>query len=107
MKELGDAEKFQGHLMACVESAAFSGQSEEEMDQLLYMVVVGGGPTGIELAREIPDFLETTSIMVPELAERIKITLIETLPSDLPIFSKQLIWTIRTQLSRCKDRHRD
>ncbi|KZT39187.1 NADH dehydrogenase [Sistotremastrum suecicum HHB10207 ss-3] len=92
MKELGDAEKFQGQLMDCVETAAFPGQSEEEIDRLLHMVVVGGGPTGIELSGEIHDFLEDDlKSWYPELAERIKITLIEALPSVLPMFSKQLI----------------
>jgi NADH:ubiquinone reductase (non-electrogenic) len=32
-----------------IESASFPGQSPEEVDRLLHMVVVGGGPTGIEL----------------------------------------------------------
>jgi NADH:ubiquinone reductase (non-electrogenic) len=49
MKELQDAEKFQDRFIDCVESAAFPGQSEEEVDRLLHAVVVGGGPTGIEL----------------------------------------------------------
>jgi NADH:ubiquinone reductase (non-electrogenic) len=53
MKELHDAEKFQDRFIDCVESAAFPGQSEAEIDRLLHAVVVGGGPTGIEL-RYIP-----------------------------------------------------
>ena len=36
--------------MDCIESAAFPGQRDEEVNRLLHMVVVGGGPTGIELA---------------------------------------------------------
>jgi NADH:ubiquinone reductase (non-electrogenic) len=36
-------------LFVGLESAAFPGQSQEEIDRLLHMVVVGGGPTGIEL----------------------------------------------------------
>ena len=32
-----------------VESAGFPGQSSEEIDRLLHMIVVGGGPTGVEL----------------------------------------------------------
>jgi NADH dehydrogenase FAD-containing subunit len=36
-------------MLDCVETAAFPGQSDKEIDRLLHMVVVGGGPTGIEL----------------------------------------------------------
>ncbi|KAJ7054072.1 NDE2, mitochondrial external NADH dehydrogenase [Mycena amicta] len=54
-------------------------------------VVVGGGPTGIELSGELHDFLEISSQWYPELAGRIKITLVEALPSVLPMFSKRLI----------------
>ncbi|KAF8664134.1 hypothetical protein AX16_000824 [Volvariella volvacea WC 439] len=92
MKELHDAEKMNRQFMDCVESAAFPGQSSQEIDRLLHIVVVGGGPTGIELSGELHDFLEDDlKSWYPELAGRIKITLVEALPSVLPMFSKQLI----------------
>jgi NADH:ubiquinone reductase (non-electrogenic) len=92
MKELIDAERMQGRFMDCIESAAFPGQSQEEVDRLLHMVVVGGGPTGIELSGEPHDFLEDDlKNWYPELAPKIRITLVEALPSVLPMFSKQLI----------------
>ncbi|KAF7968064.1 hypothetical protein HWV62_32093, partial [Athelia sp. TMB] len=92
MKELHDAERMQRQFMDCVESAAFPGQSAEEQDRLLHMVVVGGGPTGIELSGELHDFLEDDlKSWYPELAGKIRITLVEALPSVLPMFSKQLI----------------
>jgi len=54
--------------------------------------VVGGGPTGIELSGELHDFLEDDlKSWYPELAGKIRITLVEALPSVLPMFSKQLI----------------
>lgn len=75
-----------------LETAAFPGQLPDEIDRLLHMVVVGGGPTGIELSGELHDFLEDDLKMwYPELAGRIRITLVEALPSVLPTFSKQLI----------------
>ncbi|THH01026.1 hypothetical protein EW026_g1606 [Hermanssonia centrifuga] len=55
-------------------------------------VVVGGGPTGVELSGELHDFLEDDlRSWYPELADHIRITLVEALPSVLPMFSKQLI----------------
>ncbi|KAF8154707.1 pyridine nucleotide-disulfide oxidoreductase-domain-containing protein [Crassisporium funariophilum] len=92
MKELSDAERMQREFMDCVETAAFPGQKAEEIDRLLHMVVVGGGPTGVELSGELHDFLEDDlKSWYPELAGKIRITLVEALPSVLPMFSKQLI----------------
>jgi len=92
MKELHDAEKMQDRFLDCVESAGFPGQSDEEVERLLHMVVVGGGPTGVELSGELHDFLEEDlRDWYPELANKMKITLVEALPSVLPMFSKQLI----------------
>ncbi|KAJ7040737.1 pyridine nucleotide-disulfide oxidoreductase-domain-containing protein [Mycena alexandri] len=98
MKELNDAEKvwpsFREFLLTDhrLESAAFPGQSEAEIERLLHMVVVGGGPTGVELSGELHDFLEEDlKSWYPELAGKIKITLVEALPSVLPMFSKRLI----------------
>ncbi|KAF9451548.1 FAD/NAD(P)-binding domain-containing protein [Macrolepiota fuliginosa MF-IS2] len=92
MKELHDAERFQREFLDCLESAAFPGQASPEVDRLLHMVVVGGGPTGVELSGELHDFLEDDlKSWYPELAGKIRITLVEALPSVLPMFSKQLI----------------
>ncbi|KAG2744851.1 NADH dehydrogenase [Suillus brevipes Sb2] len=72
----------QKRFLDCVESAAFPGPSDEEKDRLLHMVVVGGGPTGIELSGELHDFLEEDlKSWYPELASRIRITLVEALPT--------------------------
>ncbi|CAO3667049.1 unnamed protein product [Rhizopus stolonifer] len=92
LKEVWDAQKIRSKLMDCIETAAFPGQSTEEIERLLHMVVVGGGPTGIEYAAELHDFLvDDLSAWYPELADKIKITLVEAMPNVLPAFSKQLI----------------
>lgn len=92
LKELPDAEKIRARLIDCVESAASKGQTEEEIDRLLHMVVVGGGPTGIEYAAELRDFVESDlSRWYPEVAHKLRVTLIEALPSILPMFSQTLI----------------
>ncbi|CAO3655947.1 unnamed protein product [Mucor hiemalis] len=92
LKEVWDAQKIRTKLMDCIETAAFPGQSAEEIERLLHMVVVGGGPTGIEYAAELHDFLvEDLSKWYPELVGKIKITLIEAMPNVLPAFSRQLI----------------
>lgn len=92
LKEAEDAGKIRTRLMDCIETATFKGQSEEELKRLLHMVVVGGGPTGVEYAAELHDYLvEDLQTWYPDIADKVKITLIEALPNVLPMFSKQLI----------------
>lgn len=75
-----------------LETAALPSQDTQEVERLLHMVVVGGGPTGVELSGELHDFLEDDlKSWYPELASKIRITLVEALPNVLPMFSKQLI----------------
>jgi NADH:ubiquinone reductase (non-electrogenic) len=92
LKEIPDAQAIRTKIMDCVETAAFKDQALEEVDRLLHMVVVGGGPTGVEFAGELRDFFdEDIKKLIPDIADRFKVTLIEALPNVLPMFSKQLI----------------
>jgi NADH:ubiquinone reductase (non-electrogenic) len=92
LKEVNDAQAIRKRIMDCVETATFKDQSTPEMERLLHMVVVGGGPTGVEFAGELQDFFDQDlRKWVPEIADRFKVTLIEALPNVLPMFSKQLI----------------
>ncbi|KAI0975994.1 hypothetical protein F4678DRAFT_209808 [Xylaria arbuscula] len=92
LKEIHDAQAIRTKIMDCVETAAFKDQSASEIDRLLHMVVVGGGPTGVEFAGELRDFFdEDIKKLIPEISPRFKVTLIEALPTVLPMFSKQLI----------------
>ncbi|KAK6512101.1 NADH:ubiquinone oxidoreductase [Arthrobotrys musiformis] len=92
LKEIGDAQQIRKKVMDCIETATFKDQTEEEKDRLLHMVVVGGGPTGIEFAAELQDFFEEDlRKWVPDIADRFKVTLVEALPNVLPMFSKALI----------------
>jgi NADH:ubiquinone reductase (non-electrogenic) len=92
LKEIGDAQSIRKKIMDCVETAAFKDQSPEEVDRLLHMVVVGGGPTGVEFAGELQDFFEEDiRKLIPDISDRFHVTLIEALPSVLPSFSKHLV----------------
>lgn len=92
LKEIGDAQQIRKRIMDCVETATFKDQSPDEVERLLHMVVVGGGPTGVEFAGELQDFFDQDiKKWVPEISDKFKVTLIEALPNVLPSFSKQLI----------------
>ncbi|KAJ2461502.1 NADH:ubiquinone oxidoreductase [Coemansia sp. RSA 2424] len=98
LKEMGDASKIRRRLKDAIEKASFANISEAERDRLLHMVVVGGGPTGVEFAGELHDLIaEDLSRWVPEIASKIRITLVEALPNVLPSFDKKLVdYTQRT-----------
>ena len=92
LKEVGDAQQIRKRIMDCVETASFKDQSDEERKRLLHMVVVGGGPTGVEFAGELQDFFEQDlKKWIPEIVDNFHVTLVEALPNVLPSFSKQLI----------------
>lgn len=82
LKEVQDAQNIRKRIMDCCETATFPNQSEEEVKRLLHMVVVGGGPTGVEFAGELQDFFENDlKKWMPEIAPHFKVTLVEALPN--------------------------
>ncbi|KAI9651814.1 MAG: NADH:ubiquinone oxidoreductase [Alyxoria varia] len=92
LKEVSDAQAIRERIMDCCETATFKGQTPEEVKRLLHMIVVGGGPTGVEFAGELQDFFRNDlKKWMPEIASNFKVTLVEALPNVLPMFSKQLI----------------
>lgn len=92
MKEVEDAQSLRKRIMDCVEAASFPGIDPEVRKRLLHTVVVGGGPTGVEVAGEIHDFFEQDLRKLnPPAAEEFKVTLVEALPSVLSSFTKNLI----------------
>ncbi|KAJ5682363.1 External alternative NADH-ubiquinone oxidoreductase [Penicillium macrosclerotiorum] len=92
LKEVNDAQNIRKRIMDCVETAMFKDQTEDEVKRLLHMVVVGGGPTGVEFAGELQDFFnDDLKKWIPEIQDNFHVTLVEALPNVLPMFSKQLI----------------
>ncbi|KAG8942832.1 NADH:ubiquinone oxidoreductase [Tulasnella sp. 424] len=58
----------------------------------MHLIVVGGGPTGLELSAELHDFLKADlRSRYLELVDKLKVTLVEALPNVLPMFSQKLI----------------
>lgn len=85
LKEVGDAQKIRKRIMDCVETASFKDQTEEEVKRLLHMVVVGGGPTGVEFAGELQDFFEEDlRKWIPGIQDNFHVTLVEALPNVCP-----------------------
>ena len=43
---------------------ASTGRSSEDRQRLLEIIIVGGGPTGVEVAGELKDFIEVSESLV-------------------------------------------
>lgn len=92
MKDVHHTTEIRDRILDCMESACVPGQTKEEIERLLHFVVVGGGPSGVEYAAELNDFLVNDMAKgYPEHADKVKITLIEAMPHILTMFDKNLI----------------
>lgn len=64
--------------MDCFEKASLPNLDEDERKKNLHFVVVGGGPTGVEFAAELHDFVsEDLSKLYPSVCGLVKIEVIE------------------------------
>lgn len=78
VQEVDDALRIRRTVVDCFERASLPSLSEEERKRILHFVVVGGGPTGVEFAAELHDFVhEDLGKLYPTLKGHVKITLLE------------------------------
>ncbi|KAH3675872.1 hypothetical protein WICMUC_002442 [Wickerhamomyces mucosus] len=92
LKEIPDAEQVRNKLLNNIEKAANLAKDDPERKRLLNFVVVGGGPTGVEFAAELQDFVDQDLVKwYPGVAKDIKVSLVEALPNILNMFNKKLI----------------
>jgi NADH:ubiquinone reductase (H+-translocating) len=98
---LADAIKIRQRVLLAFEKAEVS-ECEEERQRLMTMVVVGGGPTGVELAGAFAELsrhvLRTEFRRIDPL--RAKVVLIEAGPRILAHLPLALSESATTQLSR-------
>lgn len=91
LKEIPDAQDIRTKIMNNIEKAATLSANDPERKRLLSFVVVGGGPTGVEFAAELQDYVDQDlSKWIPEISKEIKVTLVEALPNILNMFDKSL-----------------
>ncbi|CAX42856.1 mitochondrial external NADH-ubiquinone oxidoreductase precursor, putative [Candida dubliniensis CD36] len=92
LKEVSDASAIRRKLMDVIEAANILPEDDPERKRLLSIVVCGGGPTGVEAAGEIQDYIDQDlKKWVPEVADELKVSLVEALPNVLNTFNKKLI----------------
>lgn len=92
LKTLDDAVRLKNHFIRKFEEAS-TVTDEKRLDAMLHFVVVGGGPTGVELAAEMSElFYETFGRYYRRQSfyQKIKITLLQGHKELLPQFSKKI-----------------
>ncbi|KAM0059086.1 putative NADH:ubiquinone reductase (non-electrogenic) [Helianthus debilis subsp. tardiflorus] len=91
LKEVEDALRIRRSIIDCFERASLPSVSEDEKERILHFVVVGGGPTGVEFAAELHDFLlEDLVKLYPDLEKYTTITLLEAGDHILSMFDKRI-----------------
>ena len=105
MKEQADAARLHAKILGNLERAAALLAVDAQAhgpaaDRLLKFVVVGGGPTGVELASELADFRasDVAKRYGPEVAARFKVVLVEAMPRILAPFDASLSAVARDHL---------
>jgi NADH dehydrogenase FAD-containing subunit len=88
LKQVGDAMQIKNAIVNCFESAGLPlGLSEEEMERELTFVIVGAGPTGVEFAAELLDFIEEDGRRYyGDVLKYVRIKIVEAAPSILRPF---------------------
>ncbi|KAM7498187.1 hypothetical protein LguiA_022601 [Lonicera macranthoides] len=101
LKEVDDALRIRRTVVDCFERASLPSLSEEERKRILHFVVVGGGPTGVEFAAELHDFVhEDLGKLYPTLKDHVKITLLEAADHILNMFDKRITAFAEDKFSR-------
>ncbi|KAI9209016.1 pyridine nucleotide-disulfide oxidoreductase-domain-containing protein [Polychytrium aggregatum] len=92
LKSIKDARAIRAKMMDLFEHAALPTTTEAERKKFLSFVVAGGGPTGVEYAAELSDFLHEDLIkFFPDLVRNdVSITVIQSADHILNTYSKAI-----------------
>ncbi|GAA5928105.1 hypothetical protein JCM3775_002818 [Rhodotorula graminis] len=91
LKDVRDAAKIRQRILECFELACQPTVTDDERRNLLNFVIVGGGPTGVEFAGELHDFLTSDLTRAyPQVVDLCKISIYDVAPGILGSFDKSL-----------------
>lgn len=91
VRTVADARSLQHRVKQLLELASLPGISEKEQRDLLHIVVVGGGPTGVEISAELSDiFNDDFAKLYPHLAGKMSITIHDAANAILGAFDQSL-----------------
>lgn len=91
LKELSDARGIRQKIIECFERASKPARPLDQVKALLHFIIVGGGPTGVEFAAEMHDFVkQDLGKWFPDLKEHVRITILEARGEILSNFDARL-----------------
>lgn len=92
LKEANDATAVRQKIFNQIEASRLLPKDSDDRKRLLSFVVCGGGPTGVELAAEIKDYIyQDLSKFIPGIENEMNVTLIEAQHNVLSMFHPRLI----------------
>jgi len=101
LKQVEDARKIRTSIVNCLERANIPSVTNEQRVNILTFAVIGAGPTGVEFASELRDFIEQDGPRYyPDLLKYVRIKVIEASPTILAPFDKALQEEAIMQLTR-------
>ncbi|KAL7902151.1 FAD/NAD(P)-binding domain-containing protein [Trichoderma sp. SZMC 28014] len=91
VKNVANANMVRSRLNDILEMASLPEMSEERQRQLLHVVIVGGGPTGIEVAAELTDLFDgDVGVLFPHLKGKASVSVYDVAPQILAPFDQKL-----------------
>mmetsp|Transcript_9846 Transcript_9846/g.24576 ORF Transcript_9846/g.24576 Transcript_9846/m.24576 type:complete len:605 (-) Transcript_9846:893-2707(-) len=90
-KSIEDANSLRNRVSECFERAALPATPESERKRLLSFVVVGGGPTGVEVAAEMYDMVhDDLRKLYPNLIQDVQIRVVELMDHVLSTYDRAI-----------------
>ncbi|KAL0307010.1 UNVERIFIED_CONTAM: External alternative NAD(P)H-ubiquinone oxidoreductase B1, mitochondrial [Sesamum radiatum] len=91
LKEVEDAQRIRRTVIDCFEKAVLPELTEEERKINLHFVIVGGGPTGVEFAAELHDFVYEDLVKIyPSVKDLVSISVIQSGDHILNTFDERI-----------------
>jgi NADH dehydrogenase FAD-containing subunit len=91
LKDINDARRIRHRVLECFEHSMQPGIDKADKRKLLHFAIVGGGPTGVEFAAELYDFLrDDMSRIYPSLFKYVRVTVYDVGSRILSSFDEKL-----------------